>query len=337
LKQILGCLHSDIEFEIIRAMPNPVLTIVIPCFNEESNIAQVIHRFDEAALKLPSFEILFVDDGSKDETVAQILKYKGTSRAYDISLLKLSRNFGHQLALLAGMRNSVGQACVTIDADMQDPPEVISEMVRQWQNGYDVVLGQRSDRIKDTLFKRATAAIFYKFMKVFARGDFPANVGDFRLVSHKVVEVLKSLPEQSPYWRGIVVWVGFKRTFVSYARAERFSGETKYPFLKMVAFGVDALFSFSKKPLLFVVYSGFLICFMGLLLMSIYIYLKLTGYALVPGWASLVSLITFIGGFQIVCMGVIGQYIGCIYEQVLGRPQVLYDIAETITSSTAPK
>jgi glycosyltransferase involved in cell wall biosynthesis len=313
-------------------MSNLVLTVVIPCYNEESNIAQIIHRFDKLAAQMPSFEILFVDDGSKDKTVEQILSYKNSPRAYDIRLLKLSRNFGHQLALLAGMRNSLGDACVTIDADMQDPPEVIPAMVVEWQKGHDVVLGQRNDRVKDSIFKRTTAAIFYKIMIVLARGDFPANVGDFRLVSKKVVDILKSLPEQSPYWRGIVVWVGFKRTFVSYARAERFAGETKYPFLKMVTFGIDALFSFSKKPLLFVVYSGFLICFLGVLFLSVYIYLKLSGYALVPGWVSLVSLITLIGGFQIVCMGVIGQYIGRIYEQVLGRPQVLFYQPESVVS-----
>lgn len=314
-------------------MQNPELTIVIPCFNEESNISQIVFRFEQIAAQLPSFEILFVDDGSKDKTVEQILSYKGATKDFNIRLLRLSRNFGHQLALLAGMRSSLGEACVTIDADMQDPPEVIPDMVREWKKGYDVVLGQRGDRFKDTWFKRTTAAIFYRIMIILARGDFPANVGDFRLISKRVVDVLKSLPEQSPYWRGIVVWVGFKRSFVTYKRAERFSGETKYPFIKMVTFGVDALFSFSKKPLLFVVYSGFVICIFGAIFLSVYIFLKLSGYALVPGWVSLISLITFIGGFQIICMGVIGQYIGRIYEQVLGRPQVLAYPPELVVPS----
>lgn len=323
------------DFEIIEEMSNPVLTIVIPCYNEESNIDQIIHRFDQINSQLPSFELLFVDDGSRDKTVEQILRYKTSSHKFGIRLLRLSRNFGHQLALLAGMRNATGDACVTIDADMQDPPETIPAMVAEWRKGYDVVLGQRSDRSRDSWFKRTTAAIFYRVMTVLARGDFPANVGDFRLVSKKVLEVLKSLPEQSPYWRGIVVWVGFKRTFVSYSRAERFAGETKYPFLKMVTFAIDALFSFSKKPLLFVIYSGLVLCVLGVLFLVAYIYLRFTGYPLVPGWISIVSLATLIGGFQIICMGVIGQYVGRIYEQVLGRPQVLSYPAENVRSHTA--
>ncbi|WP_413289272.1 glycosyltransferase family 2 protein [Bdellovibrio sp. HCB337] len=311
-------------------MSNPTLSIVIPCYNEESNIAQIIHRFDQLASQLPSFELLFVDDGSKDKTVEQIQNYKNSSHAYNIRLLRLSRNFGHQLALLAGMRNSIGEICITIDADMQDPPEVIPAMIKAWKEGHDVVLGQRNDRAKDTWFKRTSAVIFYRIMTVLARGDFPANVGDFRLVSKKVLDVLRSLPEQSPYWRGIVVWVGFKRTFVEYSRAERFSGETKYPFIKMVTFALDALFSFSKKPLLFVTYSGFALCVVGAIFLLTYISLKVTGYAFVPGWTSIISLVMFIGGFQILCLGVIGQYIGRIYEQVLGRPQVLHYPAEDV-------
>lgn len=313
-------------------MPNPVLTIVIPCYNEESNIRQIVERFESLVPVLPTFEILFVDDGSKDKTVEEIQRCGNSECGMQIRLLRLSRNFGHQLALLAGMRASVGDACVTIDADMQDPPETITAMVTKWNEGYDVILGQRRDRQSDSWFKRVTASLFYKVMIVFARGDFPANVGDFRLISKRVVDVLKSLPEQSPYWRGIVVWVGFKRAFVPYKRAERFSGVTKYPFLKMIAFGIDALFSFSKKPLTFVIYSGFLMCFLGMVFLAIYIYLKLTGYALVPGWVSIISLVTVIGGFQIFCLGVIGQYIGRIYEQVLGRPQVLSYPSELIVA-----
>jgi glycosyltransferase involved in cell wall biosynthesis len=322
-------------------MSNPLLTIVIPCYNEESNIAQIIHRFEQLSSQMPSFELLFVDDGSKDRTVENILSYKSSPQSsslkFNIRLLRLSRNFGHQLALLAGMRNSLGEACVTIDADMQDPPESIPAMVKEWQNGYDVVLGQRSDRSTDSWFKRTTAQVFYKVMTVLARGDFPSNVGDFRLVSKKVLDVLKSLPEQSPYWRGIVVWVGFRRTFVSYSRAERFSGETKYPFYKMVAFAIDALFSFSKKPILFVVYAGVLICTLSCIFIVIYIYLRFTGYPLVPGWISIMSVVTLIGGFQIICLGVIGQYIGRIYEQVLGRPQVITYPSEQVTQPLSDK
>lgn len=310
----------------------PTLTIVIPCYNEESNIEQILHRFDQIADRLPPFELLFVDDGSRDKTAETILRCHHRPSVYGIRLLRLSRNFGHQLALLAGMRNSLGEACVTIDADMQDPPETIVSMVEKWREGYDVVLGQRGDRSTDSWFKRTSAVIFYKIMTLLARGDFPANVGDFRLVSRKVLDVLKALPEQSPYWRGIVVWVGFRRAFVKYSRAERFSGETKYPFFKMVNFAIDALFSFSKKPIYFVVYAGLVMCLLSFAFLGVYIYLRLTGYPLVPGWISIVSITTLIGGFQIICLGVIGQYVGRIYEQVLGRPQVITYPAETVVA-----
>ncbi len=313
-------------------MSNPILTIVIPCYNEGSNIDQIIHRFNILAPQLPSFELLFVDDGSKDNTVEQVHKYKTSDLNYDLRVLRLSRNFGHQLALLAGMNNALGDACVTIDADMQDPPESIPAMVQAWRNGFDVVLGQRDDRSTDSWFKRTSAQIFYKVMTLLARGDFPANVGDFRLISKKVLDVLRSLPEQSPYWRGIVVWVGFKRTFVSYSRAERFSGETKYPFIKMLGFAIDALFSFSKKPIYFVAFMGVAICLISFLFLSVFIVKHFMGYPLIPGWTSLMAAITLIGGFQIICLGVIGQYVGRIYEQVLGRPQVLHYPAEQIVS-----
>ena len=313
-------------------MSSPELSIVIPCHNEVENIPLLIDAFNELRSKLPSFELVFVDDGSKDKTIESIQKEASRKQGYDVKLVKLSRNFGHQLALLAGMQNAEGQAIVSIDADLQDPPSVIPTMVAEWKKGYDVVLGQRNDRSTDSIFKRMTADIFYRFMSYLTKGEFPRHVGDFRLVSKKVRDVLIKLRDVGPYWRGLVIWVGHKRTIVQYKREERRFGVTKYPFWKMFSFALDAVFSFSKRPLQLASYAGAVFSLVSFAYGTAYIVLRAAGYHnLVPGWTSIVAAVTFIGGLQLVCLGIMGQYVGRIYEQVLERPLVLIDSVERLS------
>lgn len=319
-----------------------VLSVVIPCYNEQDNIQVLIDRFQSLAAKLPLFELIFVNDGSRDLT-AEKIRSLSVRKDLDfcVRLVHLTRNFGHQRALLAGMRAARGEACVTIDADLQDPPEVIVDMVAKWREGYEIVLGQRLDRRTDSFFKRTTATFFYKIMSSMARGDFPSHVGDFRLVSRKALEVLTSLKEGSLYWRGLVIWIGYKRALVQYSRQNRHAGETKYPFMKMVAFAVDAIFSFSKKPLYLSSFLGIAFSALSAFFLGAYLFMFLIGIKNpIPGWMSLIAIITLMGGLQLFCLGIIGQYVGRIYEEVIGRPQVLAyepeDIVVARAAGTSP-
>jgi len=312
----------------------PELSIVIPCYNEEGNISFLIERFSALASRLPAFEIIFVNDGSVDKTCERIRQLATRPLKFEVRLLELSRNFGHQKAILAGMRAARGACCVTIDADLQDPPETIVAMVEKWQNGFDVVLGQRNDRTTDTFFKRTTAAVFYKLMAYLTNGEFPPHVGDFRLVSRRVLDVLNNLNERSPYWRGLVNWVGYKRALVQYKREARFAGESKYNFVKMMLLALDAIFSFSKQPLYLSNLLGFITSLISLLIIVTHLTMKIISTtSFVPGWMSLMAVITFLGGIQLFCLGIVGQYIGRIFDQAINRPQVLsYDI-EVIAGS----
>jgi dolichol-phosphate mannosyltransferase len=216
---------------------------------------------------------------------------------------------------------------------LQDPPEIIPEMVKAWKAGHEVVLGQRQDRSVDTFFKRASAKMFYKLMGKLTKSQFPPNVGDFRLVAGPALDALKELREQSPYWRGLVIWAGFKTTTVKYDRASRFAGESKYPLHKMVKLALDAVFSFSKEPLMLISLAGIATSVLSVLFILTHFVLMAAGISLVPGWMSLIALVGFLGGFQLICLGVLGQYVGRIYEQVLERPQVLYNQPEQINSN----
>ena len=313
-----------------------VLSVVAPCFNEEPNIAPFLNEFWKISHLLPPTEIIFVDDGSTDNTYSAVVRAGLSCPAgVELKVVRLSRNFGHQLALLAGMREAKGHACVTIDVDLQDPPHIILQMIEKWKEGYEVVLGQRKDRKSDSLFKRMSAAVFYRFMSRLTRGEFPQNVGDFRLVDRKVLNILISLKEIGLYWRGLVVWVGFKRTIVPYIREARHSGETKYPFLKMVSFAENAVFSFSKRPLIVISWLGAISCLVSLLMISYYLFMLIVGNGhYVPGWLSLMCIVTFMGGVQLLCLSILGQYIGRIFDQVLGRPSVIIDSSIQVTKNT---
>jgi dolichol-phosphate mannosyltransferase len=314
----------------------PELSIVVPCLNEEKCIGSFLNAIDEQCEKLPSLEIIFVDDGSTDQTV-EVIKNEARHRSYHVRLVKLSRNFGHQLALLAGMREARGMACVTMDVDLQDPPSVVVEMVKKWREGNAVVIGWRNDRSTDTWFKRVTASVFYRVIAALTNGAFPAHVGDFRLVDRKVLDIMAQTKEVGPYWRGLAVWVGFPRAVVSYRRESRHAGVTKFSFRKMLGFAFNAVFSFSRKPLQFASYIGIAVSFLCIATILFHLAMSLFHKSFVPGWLSTISLLGLVGGIQLICIGILGEYVGRIYELSLGRPNVIVQESSAVSEAAGNK
>jgi Glycosyltransferases involved in cell wall biogenesis len=301
-------------------------SIVVPLYNEELVINETSKRLVGVMDGIgETYEIIFVNDGSKDKTLEIV---QGICRVnHNIKLLSFSRNFGHQIAITAGMDYASGAAIVVIDADLQDPPEIIPQMIAKWKEGYEVVYGQRSERKGETFFKRWSARLFYMLLKNLTDVDVPMDVGDFRLIDRKVLEALSRLPERNRYVRGMVSWVGFKQTGVEFVRDERFAGETKYPLRKMIKFAVNAITSFSYKPLRMATYLGSLVSLMSFIFIFYVIYEKVfQPETTVPGWASLAAISLFFNGVVLILLGIIGEYIGRIYDEAKGRP--LYIISE---------
>ncbi|MGA9997170.1 MAG: glycosyltransferase, partial [Pyrinomonadaceae bacterium] len=269
-----------------------------------------------------------VDDGSKDETTAllrQLQAEDGRVRA-----LFLSRNFGHQVAVTAGLEHAAGDGVVLIDADLQDPPEVIAEMVARWRDGYDVVYGARAERTGETRFKLWTAKLFYRLMNRLSHIELPLDVGDFRLMDRKVVDSLLAMPERDRFLRGMVAWVGFRQIAVFYKRAPRHAGASKYPFLKMLRFATDAVLSFSFTPLRLAIWTGFgaIVFAVAGILYAIALRFFFDPSHWVRGWASIFVAVLFMGGVQLISLGIIGEYIGRIYGEVKQRP--LYFVQEEL-------
>ncbi|HEX7055656.1 MAG TPA: glycosyltransferase family 2 protein [Bacilli bacterium] len=294
-------------------------SIVVPVYNEEECIRETYRRLTEVMAQTgEEYEIVFVNDGSRDRSADIIRDLCATDSR--LRLLEFSRNFGHSAAVTAGLQFASGQAVVIIDADLQDPPEMILPMIKKWREGYDVVYGKRIKRKGETLFKKATAALFYRVLKSMTSVDIPVDTGDFRLMDRKVVDELNHLQEQSRFIRGLVSWVGFKQIAVEYERDKRFAGETKYPFKKMLKFALDGITSFSYKPLKLAAYLGFLLSAASFLYLLIVVYEKLfTAYAQ-PGWASIVAVNLLFNGITLILLGVMGEYIGRIYEETKRRP-----------------
>ncbi len=302
-------------------MSNFLLSVIIPVFNEEKNISALIDRLNPI-LKAFNSEIIFVDDGSKDETVSEIKKVAQHNK--NIKLVSFYRNFGHQPALMAGYMNAKGDAVITLDADLQDPPEIIPEMIEAWENGAKVVYAKRKKREVDTFFKKTTAHMFYSFMNFLSDVPIPNDVGDFRLLDREVVTFLNSLPEHSRFLRGLVAWGGHPADFVYFERAARHSGETHYTFSKMLNFALEGITSFSTKPLRIASYLGFIAAVIGF----VAIIYTLIGKLLYPehyiwGWTGLFVGIVFLGGVQLFTIGIIGEYIGKIYQEVQNRPHYM--------------
>ena len=313
----------------------PLLSVVIPCMNEEQVIRETCHRL-LSVLGAAEFqvELILVDDGSKDGTPEILRELQALDSR--VRVVQLSRNFGHQMAITAGVEHAEGDAVAIIDADLQDPPEVLLDFVAKWLDGYDVVYGVRTERDGETLFKQWTAKGFYRLIGRLSETKIPLDTGDFRLMDRQVVAALLSMPERDRYVRGMVSWLGFSQVSVPYRRAARFAGETKFPLLKMIKFAVDGIVSFSVIPLRVATWVGFFasgISILGILAVLLARYFRVLG--VVKGWSSTVIAVLFIGGVQLVCMGIIGEYIGRIYGEAKHRP--LYVIREKLGFSGPTK
>ena len=302
-------------------MNNFLVSIIIPVFNEEQNIEPLIKRL-LPILKDLSHEIIFVDDGSTDKTTSIVKKQSDKNK--NIKLISFYRNFGHQMALVAGYEVAHGDCVITIDADLQDPPEIIPQMIEKWQTGAKIVYAKRNERQGENFFKKFTAAIFYQLINVLSDTPIPQEVGDFRLLDKQVVEYLNNLRERPSFLRGLVAWGGFPTEFVYFKRDKRFSGETHYGFFKMLNFALEGITSFSVKPLRIATYFGFTSGIFGFLGIIYELIRKaISPQSFVIGWAGLFTAIMFIGGIQLITIGIIGEYIGKIYQEVQKRPKYI--------------
>jgi polyisoprenyl-phosphate glycosyltransferase len=303
----------------------PTYSLVVPAYNEEGVIGELAARLTEVMDALDGdAEAILVDDGSRDRTYELMLV--AMQEEPRLRLIRLSRNFGHQIALTAGVDLAAGDAVIVLDADLQDPPEVILELAARWREGFDIVYAQRDVRVGETRFKRATAAWFYRGFNRISEVQVPVDVGDFRLVDRRALDVFNSMRESNRFVRGMFAWIGLRQTGVVYVRQERFAGETKYPLRKMLRFASTGMISFSSAPLRAALTLGFFVSFVAFALGIWSLIVKLAGFYNVPGWTSIVVVTAFIGGIQLIVLGVIGLYIGDIHAEVKGRP--LYVIGE---------
>nr|WP_213650801.1 glycosyltransferase family 2 protein [Paenibacillus sp. J23TS9] len=303
-------------------------SVVIPVYNEEEVIQETYWRLKNVMDSTgESYELLFVNDGSRDRTAELILGIG--EKDPSVTLIQFSRNFGHQVAITAGMDYAKGEAVIVIDADLQDPPELMLEMIAKWKEGYDVVYAKRSERKGESLFKRQTASIFYRVLKRMTEIDIPLDTGDFRLLDRKVCDEMRRLPEKNRYVRGLVSWVGFRQTAVEYVRDERYAGESKYPLKKMLKLSMDGMTSFSSKPLKAAGIMGILIAAAGFIYLLVVLIEKWFTDVTVPGWSSLIALQILFSGCILMFLGVIGEYLGRIYDEVKQRPLYIVSAVHT--------
>jgi len=298
---------------------SPTLSVVAPVFNEEAILHELYRRLT-AVLDGAGFdwELVLVNDGSRDRSL-EIMRELHTADAR-VKVVNFARNFGHQVAITAGTDYAQGQAVVIIDADLQDPPEVILDLLAKWREGYEVVYAVRSERKGETWFKEFTAKAFYRIIYKITDISIPMDTGDFRLMDRKVVEALKTMREKHRFMRGMSVWVGFRQTGVEYVRAERYAGETKYPLKKMLKFALDGITSFSYFPLQLATYIGFIVAAISVAGIVVTIVLRLTGSHAFYGQATTLVSVLFLGGVQLISLGIIGEYLGRIYDEAKGRP-----------------
>ena len=301
-----------------------MLSLVVPVYNESELIRTFYARAKAALQSLPELrhEIVFIDDGSADTSFELLTEIADSDPA--VKVLKLSRNFGHQLAITAGLDAAEGDAIVVIDSDLQDPPEVIQKLVAKWNEGYDVVYAVRSTRAGETWRKRATAKMFYKLLRFLTKTDIPANAGEFRLMSKRAVDHLRTIREHHRFLRGLASWVGFKQTGITYDRDPRSAGETKYSWAAMIGLSIDAVTSFSTVPLRLATWLGYatsILAFLFLATVVVEWWLGLT----IQGWTTIMVIVLFMESIQLICLGVIGEYIGRIFTETKGRPLYILD------------
>ena len=299
------------------------ISVIIPIFNEEGNIYAIVDKVEKIFEELPQFqyEILLIDDGSTDDSLPILMSVSASKP--QVFFISFSRNFGKDNALIAGMRISNADAVITIDADLQHPPELIPEFISWWQKGFQVVYAYRKDKnFHASIFTRIRSKIFYKAINLFSDVNMENGISDFKLLDRKVVDVINSLPEDKPFLRGIVKWVGFQQKAIDYEPSERHSGETKYGIGNLINLATQGLTSFSTKPLTFAIYLGFAFSAISLLYIP-YVLISLYYHLERPGWASIIFTIVFFGGLQLTIMGIIGMYLGKTFIQSKHRPRYI--------------
>jgi glycosyltransferase involved in cell wall biosynthesis len=311
-----------------------LLSVVVPMYFEQE-VARECHRRLTAMLDANryDYELVYVNDGSTDGTLPILKEFAENDKR--VKVLSFSRNFGHQVAVTAGVDAATGDAIVIIDADLQDPPELIPQMVAAWRNGADIVFAVRESRAGESAFKKATASAYYRLLRRIARVDIPVDTADFRLMSRRATEGLKAMRERSRYMRGLVGWMGLNRASITYNRDPRFAGETKYPLHKMLRLATDGIMSFSTSPLQLATVLGVASAALGFLVALGAVLTKLTGGYVVPGWTSTIVAVLFVGGVQLITLGVIGAYIGRVYDEVRNRPLYLIEAVQGFDDETA--
>jgi glycosyltransferase involved in cell wall biosynthesis len=310
-----------------------MISVVVPVHNEVETLDELHRRLAIVLEGLGRHEIVLVDDGSDDQSWER-MRGIASSDAH-VRLVRLSRNFGHQAALTAGLDAARGEAVVIMDADLQDPPELIPKLVAKWREGFDVVYGVRATRDGETRFKLLTASVFYRVLRSVSRVDIPADAGDFRLLSRRAVDALARMPERARFLRGMTSWVGFRQAGVSYQRDARYAGTTNYPTRRMITLGLDAITSFSTAPIRVVTTLGFLLVVFCAGVLAWTVYVKLFTDTAVTGWTSLLAVVLLLGGMQLVALGIIGQYVARIFEESKQRP--VYLVEETVDASSEPE
>ncbi len=312
----------------------PVISVIIPIYNEAEGISELYRRMTSVMGGIGDpYELILVNDGSRDASLERASALSAADPR--VKVINFSRNFGHQAAITAGMDYSSGQAVVIIDADLQDPPELIPEMIAKWREGFDIVYAVRTSRRGESLFKKTTAMAYYRLIRRITNVDIPLDTGDFRLMSRAAVDALARIREKHRYVRGLVSWIGFRQIGVPFVRDERFAGETKYPLKKMLKFALDGITGFSFFPLQLASYLGFVTSAIAFVGIAIVIGLRLFSNVTITGWASLMVCSLLLGGIQLITLGIIGEYLGRIYDEVKQRPlYIVRDLLNLTPSAT---
>lgn len=305
---------------------NADLSVIVPVYNEQDSIPELYSRLKASVTQITdNYELIFINDGSRDQSLFRLIELSKTDPK--VYFINFSRNFGHQISVTAGLDASSGKAVVIIDADLQDPPELIPELYKKHKEGFEVVYAKRAKRKGETFFKKMTAAMFYRIMVRITNINIPIDTGDFRLIDRKIVDYLKLMPEQNKFLRGQIAWLGFNQTSVEYNRDERKYGTTGYPLSKMIRFALDGITAFSDKPLTFVTQAGIIVSSFSFIWIMFTLYGHFIEHETITGWASLITSILFIGGIQLISVGIIGLYVSRINKNVINRP--LYLIQNT--------